>query len=126
MPRIPIVSADWRASNVATRNDGTAPSARSYRLWTWRSVSAWLLSTLIAIGVFCRFVSRLVAVTTISPRPVWSAGSAVAGGRIDHGVCGCRSGRRILGGGRRGGREHWRRDRDRQGGAGQQPQAQAC
>ena len=69
MPRMPMVSADWRASNVATRSDGTEPSARLNRLSTWRSVSAWVFSTLIAMGVCCRFVSRLVAVTTMSWMP---------------------------------------------------------
>src|SRR5689334_17187530 len=71
---MPTVSADWRASNVATRRLGIDPSPSESRLDAWRSVSACVLATLIAIGVFWRFASRLVAVTMIAPRP-WSCGA---------------------------------------------------
>ena len=70
MPRTPMVSADCRASKVAMRRPGTEPSPRSSRLWTCRSASAWELTTEIAMGVFWRSVSRFIAVTTISERPV--------------------------------------------------------
>lgn len=51
-PRIALTCALCRASNAATRSDGTPPSARSYRLWTCRSFSIASLTTEIAIGVF--------------------------------------------------------------------------
>ena len=48
------------------------------RLCTWRSARASALTTEIEIGVSCRLVSRLVAVTTMSSRPAGSALATVA------------------------------------------------
>ena len=81
-----MVSADWRASNVATRSEGTVPSPRLIRLSTCRSASACVLSTEIEIGVFCRLVSRRVAVTTISDRPSPAMEADVGADAVESGV----------------------------------------
>jgi hypothetical protein len=68
--------------------DGTN-LARSVTSLTWlRSRAAWP-NALMAIGVSCRLVSRLVAVTVISSIRLLSAGAwgrlGLNGGRGDHG-----------------------------------------
>ncbi len=87
IPRMPTVSADWRASKVATRRLGIDPSPRSSRLEAWRLASACALATLIAIGVRWRLVETLVAVTTITSRPLVAPFGSVAVGEASAGAC---------------------------------------
>ena len=77
-----MTSAVWRDSKEATRSEGIAPSDRLIRFPACRSIMADPVTTEMAIGVFWRLVSLLVAVTTTSSRvaPVSSATSAAKAG----------------------------------------------